>query len=205
MFHQNWFLDAYQKGIFPWYGEMDPVLWWSPSPRCVLYPEKVALSKSMRSILRKRQFTFYINRDFERVIQACSEPRKDEMGTWLLPEMIETYIELHQQGYAHSVEVYEKNVLVGGFYGLSMGTYLAGESMFSKVSNASKAGLLVFCQYAQAIELPLIDCQIPNPHLMRMGAEEMDRDVFIEKLESYMTKSLPNDCWSQQELFYKDY
>mgnify|MGYP001820278777 CR=1 FL=1 len=195
-------LRAYKRGIFPWYGELDPVLWWSPNPRCVIIPNKVRITKSMRSILKKNELTFFINRSFNKVIKACSKPRTYETSTWLLPEMIETYNALHKQGFAHSVETYLNDKLVGGFYGLSIGSYFAGESMFSKSSNTSKAALIVFCKYCEEVGIPFIDCQIPNPHLGRMGAEKMKRSLFLDLLQKSINQELPANIWKSKQLVY---
>ena len=197
-------LSAYRQGIFPWYGELDPVLWWSPNPRCIIRPEEVVVSKSMRSILRNKPFQITINQSFKKVIRACSEPRKNDPRTWLLPEMIDTYIELHKMGWAHSIEVHSNNKLVGGFYGLAIGKYFAGESMFSRQSNASKIALIVFCQYCQEYDIPFIDCQIPNPHLISLGAIELGRSKFLKTLKKVQESSPPKDFWNAKSIHYND-
>jgi len=175
---------AYEKGIFPWYNNEDPILWWSPNPRCILNPAKVKISKSMRAVLNKDQFQFTINKNFLEVIKSCSKtPRKEESDTWINDEIIEAYLTLHKEGYAHSVEVWKNNKIVGGLYGLAMGKMFFGESMFSTESNASKAGFIWFCKKLEKLDFTLIDCQIHNSHLESLGAIEIPRDDFLALLE----------------------
>ena len=197
-------LKAYRKGIFPWFGELDPVLWWSPNPRCIIQPKKIVISKSMKSVLRNKQFRISLNQSFEKVIRACSEPRNEDPRTWLLPEMIETYTELHKAGWAHSVEVYLGKKLVGGFYGLAIGKYFAGESMFSTESNASKSALIVFCQFCEMHDIPFIDCQLPNPHLTSLGAEVLPRSKFLKQLKSVINAHAPREIWKAKALTYNE-
>ncbi len=195
-------VTAYTQGIFPWYGELDPVLWWSPNPRCIIEPEHIQISKSMRSVMRNKGFTFSINRAFEQVIEACSQPRNDDPKTWLLPEMIETYTELHKSGLAHSIEVFLNEELVGGFYGFAIGKYFAGESMFSKVSNASKAALITFSGFCITNQIPFIDCQIANPHLLSLGAKNIERTNFLERLKISIELPTDKNLWQPKELTY---
>ncbi|MFK8269031.1 leucyl/phenylalanyl-tRNA--protein transferase [Capnocytophaga cynodegmi] len=172
-------LEAYQKGIFPWYNEEEPVLWWSPNPRFVLFPEKLHISKNIKKLLRKNIYQVTYNQSFEEVIINCASiPRKDQDGTWIHPEMIATYTQLHQLGYAHSVEVWYDNQLVGGLYGIKMGDIFCGESMFSRKSNASQVGFITFLQ--QHPEIKLVDCQVYSEYLEKLGAEEVPRTQFLE-------------------------
>ncbi|WP_343530441.1 leucyl/phenylalanyl-tRNA--protein transferase [Pedobacter sp.] len=172
---------AYHHGIFPWFSEGDPILWYSPHQRCVIYPDKVKISKSMRQILKSNTFKVTADQAFESVIANCAKaPRKDQPGTWITNEMKEAYIRLHQLGWAHSIEVWQNNHLVGGLYGIGMGEVFCGESMFSIVSNASKVALIYLCKQ---FEFQLIDCQLPNDHLLSMGAEMMDRDNYMKLLQ----------------------
>lgn len=172
-------LEAYQNGIFPWYNEEEPVLWWSPNPRFVLFPEKLHISKNIKKLLRKNIYQVTYNQRFEEVIRNCASiPRKDQDGTWIHPEMIVTYTQLHQLGYAHSVEVWYDNQLVGGLYGIKMGNIFCGESMFSKESNASQVGFITFLQ--QHPEIKLVDCQVYSEYLEKLGAEEIPRTQFLE-------------------------
>lgn len=172
-------LEAYQNGIFPWYNEEEPVLWWSPNPRFVLFPEKLHISKNIKKLLRKNIYQVTYNQSFEEVIRNCASiPRKDQDGTWIHPEMIATYTQLHQLGYAHSVEVWYENQLVGGLYGIKMGNIFCGESMFSRKSNASQVGFITFLQ--QHPEIELVDCQVYSEYLEKLGAEEIPRTQFLE-------------------------
>ena len=176
-------LLAYQKGIFPWFNEDDPILWWFPPERFVLFPENLYVSKSMKKVFRTQQFSFTENKAFREVITNCSQsPRKDQDGTWITKEMIEAYCQLHEMGYAKSIEVWENNELVGGFYGIDMGHIFCGESMFAKVSNASKAGFIQFvAKYHKKYEL--IDCQVYSEHLASLGAIEIPSEIFLNYLE----------------------
>lgn len=174
-------LLAYRNGIFPWFSEDDPICWYSPPERCVLFPERVKVSKSMAKILRDGVFKLRVNANFKEVIQRCaSVPRKDQDGTWITSAMQQAYIDLHETGFAHSVEVYQAETLVGGLYGLLINGVFCGESMFSTVSNASKAALIGLCQQGNC---RLVDCQIPNPHLMSLGAEMISREDYLHLLK----------------------
>lgn len=170
---------AYKTGIFPWYSHNQPILWWSPDPRFVLFPEKLKISKSLKQVLRNNRFKVTKNKAFNRVIKECSEAiRPNQPGTWITNEMNQAYIELHKLGFALSVEVWENDNLVGGLYGVDLGNNIfCGESMFSKVSNASKVG---FVNFIQNSDYHLIDCQVFTEHLERFGAEEMPRAEFIK-------------------------
>lgn len=171
-------LLAYKSGIFPWFSEDEPIIWWSPDPRFVLFPEKLKVSKSMKQVLRNTDFVITVNQEFTQVITECAKAKRDgQDGTWITQTMIEAYTKLHQLGYAKSVEVWLHNELVGGLYGVDVGNgVFCGESMFAKVSNASKAGFITFIQNTN---YKLIDCQVYTNHLERLGAEDMDREVFL--------------------------
>jgi len=172
---------AYRSGIFPWFDSDEPILWWSPPKRMVLFPDELVVSKSMRSILRKGVFTVTFNKDFRAVISNCSSIKRDgQPGTWITPEMIEAYVKLHELGHAKSVEVWQNNELVGGLYGVDLGHVFCGESMFSKVSNASKVAFITLVENLQIRKYKLVDCQVHNPHLESLGAREIDRDDFIK-------------------------
>jgi len=173
-------LNAYSNGIFPWFSEGDPILWYSPLERCVIYPKRIVVSKSMKKVLSNSSFTITINQAFTQVIQNCAKaPRKDQDGTWITDDMQQAYINLHQNGYAHSIEVWQMNELVGGLYGLKVDRVFCGESMFSDVSNASKAALI----YLSTLNIDLIDCQLPNDHLMSMGAEMISNEEYLKILQ----------------------
>ena len=174
-------LLAYKSGIFPWYSDDEPILWWSPNPRFVLFPQNLKISKSMRQIFRKKEFEVTYNTTFEEVINQCSHTKRNgQPGTWITNAMIEAYIELHYAGFAKSVEVWQNEKLVGGLYGVDLGNgVFCGESMFSKVSNASKVG---FISLIQNNNYNLIDCQLHTNHLESLGAEEIPREEFLEYL-----------------------
>ena len=175
-------LYAYQNGIFPWYESDQPILWWAPDPRFVLYPRKLKVSKSTKQILKNQSFEITVNRNFKDVIQACAKIKREaQSGTWITDEMMETYCELHQRGIAKSVEVWQNKKLVGGLYGIELNdTIFCGESMFSYVSNASKIGFTTFVQNSK---YKLIDCQLHTNHLESLGAESISRSKFMHYLK----------------------
>lgn len=175
-------LLAYQQGIFPWYEEGQPLLWWSPDPRTVVAPDGVHLSRSMRKFLRKSVFTVTVDHDFPAVIHACAEPRDYTDDTWITPAMQRAYIELHRRGHAHSVEVWEHGQLAGGLYGVALGRMFFGESMFSRRSNASKTALLALAGHLRRLGYQLIDCQMPTDHLQSLGAMEVSRERFLRRV-----------------------
>lgn len=178
-------LTAYSRGIFPWYDEDQPILWWSPDPRMVLFPENLKISKSMKQLLNKKAFKVSFNSAFSEVIENCAEiHRPGQPGTWITPEMKQAYLSLHEKGIATSVEVWKEKELVGGIYGIYLREkkIFCGESMFSTVSNASKYGFIHLVQQLQQEEVRLIDCQIYTEHLASLGAAEIPRSVFLEYL-----------------------
>ncbi len=172
---------AYKSGIFPWFEEGQPILWWSPDPRFVLFPDKLKVSKSMKQVLKKTNLRVTRNKSFYRVIDACSDARRSgQNGTWITKDMKQAYIELHNLGYAISVEVWDENELVGGLYGIDIGNRIfCGESMFTKVSNASKIGFITFIKESN---YKLIDCQVFTDHLESLGAENISRNEFINTI-----------------------
>ena len=174
---------AYRKGIFPWFESDDFLLWWSPDPRMVLFPDQAKISKSMRVVLRKKQFEVTFNKAFDDVVEACAKVKRfGQNGTWITPGLMEVYSTLHTQGHAHSVEVWEEGVLVGGLYGIDLGTVFCGESMFSKANNASKVALISLAKELKKNKYKLIDCQVPTQHLASMGAESIPRAEFLTYL-----------------------
>jgi len=175
-------LYAYQNGIFPWYESDQPILWWAPDPRFVLYPHKLKVSKSTKQMLKNQSFEITVNRNFKDIIQACAKVKREaQSGTWITDEMMETYCELHQRGIAKSVEVWQNKKLVGGLYGIELNdTIFCGESMFSYVSNASKIGFTTFVQNSK---YKLIDCQLHTNHLESLGAESISRSKFMNYLK----------------------
>ncbi|CAN5336064.1 leucyl/phenylalanyl-tRNA--protein transferase [soil metagenome] len=189
-------LLAYQTGIFPWYNKGEPILWWSPDPRMVLYPRELKVTKSMRQVLRSGNFNITMDTDFEAVIKACAKTKRDgQRGTWIIPDMVSAYINLHQLGYAHSVEVWEGDQLVGGLYGIALGMVFCGESMFSKVSNASKAGFITLVSWLQHRGFHFIDCQTHTPHLESLGARQIARAQFLVELQNAQADGLTKGKW----------
>lgn len=182
-------LNAYRQGIFPWYSEGEPILWWSPNPRAVLFPDQLKISRSLRKTLRKHPFRVTLDTDFARVIESCSESRLDkdgsESGTWITEAMKEAYIGLHRIGFAHSVEVWQEDELMGGLYGVSMGKVFYGESMFSRRSDASKVGFAHLVRQLSEWDFALIDCQVHTDHLASLGAIDIPRDDFMTLLDQH--------------------
>ncbi|WP_343911960.1 leucyl/phenylalanyl-tRNA--protein transferase [Aquimarina litoralis] len=179
-------LEAYHQGIFPWYDEDQPILWFSPDPRMILFPNELKISKSMKQLLRRNTFSVTFNKDFENVIENCASiDRVDQLGTWITPDMKKAYTTLHKMGYATSVEVWKDSELVGGLYGvwLKDKNVFCGESMFSKVSNASKYGFVKLVEFLKENEVKLIDCQVHTNHLESLGAKEIPRDDFMKFLK----------------------
>lgn len=177
-------LLAYRSGIFPWFDGSTP-LWWCPDPRFVLFPEEVKVSKSMKQLINRHAFTFTIDKAFEEVIGNCkTSPRKDQQGTWITDEVKAAYIHLHQLGHAHSAETWLNGELAGGCYGIRIDHVFFGESMFSKVANASKYAFIQYVQVLQKENIQLIDCQVYTPHLESLGARMIDRDQFINLLNA---------------------
>ncbi|HEX4958935.1 MAG TPA: leucyl/phenylalanyl-tRNA--protein transferase [Lacibacter sp.] len=179
-------LFAYKQGIFPWFNEDEPPLWWCPHPRCVLFPEELYISKSMKQLLKRNTFTVTVNRAFEEVIYQCGAIRKDEEGTWITNEIMDAYTQLHRLGFAVSIEAWDNNDLAGGFYGIRMGNIFFGESMFSRQSNASKYAFISYVQQLQKEGVVLIDCQVYTPHLESLGARMIDRDLFLSIVKEHV-------------------
>ena len=177
-------LLAYQNGIFPWYNNDEPKLWWCPEERMVLFFENLRITKSMRNVLNRNEFQITFNTAFRDVITNCQKsPRKDQDGTWISDEIIEAYCKLHELGHAKSIEVWQNEELVGGLYGIDLGDVFCGESMFSKVSNASKVAFITLVKQLQQDNYKLLDCQVYNPHLESLGCREIDRTNFMNILQ----------------------
>jgi len=181
-------ISAYTQGIFPWFNDNQPILWWSPNPRLVLFPQDVKVSKSLAKTIRQNRFELRCNTQFEEVLQGCAlrgAKSKNEAseGTWITESMHKAYLELHKQGYAHSIEVWQNQQLVGGLYGLALGPVFFGESMFSRVSNASKVALVGLSKHLINKDIDIIDCQVASDHLFSMGANEIPRELFLQFLE----------------------
>jgi leucyl/phenylalanyl-tRNA--protein transferase len=193
-------LSAYRQGIFPWFNKNDPILWWSPNPRMVLFTDQFKLSKSLKKTLRTSSLQLSMDRAFEQVMLACSQPRSDqkldpENSSWIHPQMISAYNQLHQQGFAHSIECWLDDELVGGLYGVAIGRIFFGESMFSKVKDSSKIALITLCQQLSRWNFPFIDCQVHSDHLASLGAKEIPRDDFIEQLNLLCPQSQHDVSW----------
>lgn len=191
-------LDAYGNGIFPWFSEGDPILWWSPDPRMVLFPTELHVSRRMGRVLRRAPFRLSLDHDFEGVISACARSRADGFGTWITPGMHEAYIHLHREGYAHSLEVWLQERLVGGVYGLSLGRCFFGESMFSHEPNASRYGLIHLVFWLQAMGFTLIDCQVETAHLRSFGARTIPREEFLMRLERCLRTRTLKGNWGKR-------
>jgi leucyl/phenylalanyl-tRNA--protein transferase len=176
-------LKAYRHGIFPWYSEGQPILWWSPDPRCVLFPENLKISRSLKKTLNKKMFSIRQDTAFREVMLNCAKPRTNDTGTWITHNMLEAYCQMHELGYAHSIECWQDDELVGGLYGIALGKMFFGESMFSKKNDASKVALVHLCN---SVKPKLIDVQVYSSHMERMGAEMIPRKKFIEYLHRYL-------------------
>lgn len=189
-------LLAYRLGIFPWYGPGDPILWWSPPQRCIIEPARFHISRSLQRLLRQARFTVTFDQVFSQVIQACAESRlAQRQETWITPEMIDAYCTLHELGFAHSAEAWREDQLVGGIYGVSLGGAFFGESMFKYEANASKVAFATLAQRLAEWQFTMIDCQISNPHLLRLGAQEVPRSQFLQQLARALASPTRRGKW----------
>jgi len=194
---QERLLLAYRMGIFPWYSENEPIMWWSPDPRLVLYPAELKVSKSLKKTIQKGLFQVTVDQAFESVIKACAQSRtRMQEGTWIVDDMIAAYYSLHESGLAHSVEAWQAGKLVGGLYGVSLGGCFFGESMFTRISNASKVAFVALVEHLQALNFNLIDCQVTTAHLLSFGAREIPRSRFLLELEKSLGLPTLNNKWS---------
>jgi leucyl/phenylalanyl-tRNA--protein transferase len=189
-------LAAYSLGIFPWFGEHEPILWWSPDPRCVFRTETLRINRSLRRQLKGKSWRLTVDQAFDQVIRACAAPRANDAGTWLVPAMIDAYEQLHRQGHAHSVEVWDGERLVGGIYGVAVGRLFCGESMFSAESGCSKMALVALAQLLRELGFPLIDTQVSNPHTLGLGAVEMPREQFLREVARLGQQRGPTGNWA---------
>lgn len=190
-------LLAYGQGIFPWFSEGEPILWWSPDPRLVLYPPKLRLNASLKKRIRQQRFQLTADRAFDVVIKECSRVRrKHQRGTWIVDSMVDAYIGLHNSGFAHSVEAWQEDQLVGGLYGVSLGGCFFGESMFSRVSDASKIALTGLVQFLACLKFKLIDCQVSTRHLLGLGACEVHRNRFLSELQAALKAPSVTGNWA---------
>ncbi len=176
-------LEAYRRGIFPWFSEGQPILWWSPDPRMVLFPAELKVSRSLARTLRRKDFEIHADTAFRRVMEACAEPRPGQDGTWITHQMVEAYTAMHRQGIAHSVETWRDGELIGGLYGVALGRMFFGESMFSRAADASKVALVTLVRQLADWNFGMIDCQMKTPHLASLGAREIPRAEFARRLE----------------------
>lgn len=190
-------INAYTQGIFPWYSYDDPILWWSPDPRLVIFPENLHLSKSLQKTLRKQTFQVTFDTAFSQVIKACAAPRSDESGTWLLPAMQQAYCRLHNEGHAHSIEAWYNGELMGGLYGIAIGQVFFGESMFHHKTDASKVAFVSLVQQLSLWGYRLIDCQVHTGHLVSLGAEEISRPHFSRLLQQYHHRKPHSIAWQK--------
>jgi leucyl/phenylalanyl-tRNA--protein transferase len=198
-------LSAYRQGIFPWYAAEQPILWWSPDPRMVLYPERIKISRSLRKTLRKNIFRVTMDTSFDDVITRCAEPRSSETGTWLTPEMMTAYCRLSRLGYAHSVEVWHDASVVGGLYGVAIGRVFFGESMFSRTTDASKIALVALARQLQRWKFAVIDCQMHTAHLSSMGADPLCRSAFLKLVRQFCAVGGPTHSkWRADEDLFED-
>ncbi|GIT98582.1 leucyl/phenylalanyl-tRNA--protein transferase [Sulfurovum sp. TSL1] len=198
-------IAAYKKGIFPWYSQGDPILWWSPNPRLLLYPEKFKIRKSFRRVLRSGKFTVTFDQRFSDVIKHCATVyREGQESTWIVSEIKEAYIRLYEEGVAHSVEVYKEGKLVGGLYGIALGKAFFGESMFSLVSDASKVAFKALSDVLGSRGYDFIDCQMKTDHMIGLGAEVVERDIFLDALEKTLEKPTDFGSWQHFSWEYKD-
>jgi leucyl/phenylalanyl-tRNA--protein transferase len=194
---QKRLLLAYSMGIFPWFSDNEPIMWWSPDPRLVLYPRDVKVSRTLRKIINKNMFHLTMDSAFDQVINQCAQTRlQNNEGTWLVKDMIDAFCKLHESGFAHSVEAWYNNKLAGGLYGVSLGRCFFGESMFAHFSNASNVALVRLVEYLNDLSFDMIDCQVTTDHLIRFGAREIPRVRFLEQLEKSLEKPTLRGKWS---------
>ena len=193
-------LDAYRKGIFPWYSEGQPIMWWSPDPRCVLFPDELIISRSLKKSLRKNDYKVTFDRVFSEVVKSCAEPRLNSPETWITQAIIKNYQLLHESGHAHSVECWHQGELVGGLYGIAIGQIFFGESMFSRKSDASKICFVHLVHFLKIQGFTLIDCQVYSEHLARLGARVIPRDEFLNALDQFC-ESINKQLWPQESVY----
>lgn len=193
-------LKAYQNGIFPWFSPGDPLLWWSPSQRAIFKPGVLKPNRSLRKLLHHSSFQISINKAFPQVIKACSAPRPTQQGTWIVADIQQAYIALHQQGHAHSIEVWSDGELVGGCYGVMVGQLFCGESMFNTQPNTAKIALAALQQHLSCFATGYIDCQMMNPFLQQLGAEPLSRRTYLTLLANHQALFCPADSWRPQDI-----
>lgn len=197
--NEHWLLEAYRNGIFPWFNVGEPILWWSPDPRMVIYPQEFRVRRSLKKILRKQPFEITLDQDFSGVLQGCAAARNYTEDTWITPEIQAAYLDLHRKGYAHSVEAWLDGKLVGGLYGLAIGRIFCGESMFARATDASKVAFVHLVEQLKAWQFELIDCQVYTDHLASFGAREVARTEFLDALKLYAASPMPLGMWTLEQ------
>jgi leucyl/phenylalanyl-tRNA--protein transferase len=198
-------LCAYERGIFPWYSEGQPIMWWSPSPRCVIYPDELVIRRSLKKSMRNGGYNFSMDQAFSDVIRCCAAPREDEAGTWITDAMQDAYRHLHALGYAHSVEIWKNDQLVGGLYGIAIGQVFFGESMFSTQRDTSKIALACLIHRIRDAGFKLIDAQVTSGHLISLGAREIERSRFHSELTTYCHMENTIDLWQTGPMPVKEF
>ena len=197
---QKRLLLSYRMGIFPWFSNDEPIMWWSPDPRLVLYPREIKISKTLKKIIRKNVFKVTMDLAFRDVVHHCADVRlKKDEGTWIVKDMMDAYCRLHESGFAHSVEAWHQGELVGGLYGVSLGRCFFGESMFTRISNASNVALVKLVEYLNTLSFDMIDCQITTDHLIRFGAREVSRARFLAQLKKSLETPTKKGKWQMPE------
>ena len=197
-------VDAYSRGVFPWFGEEDPLLWWSPDPRMVLFADELHVSRSLRKVIRSGRFTVTFDTAFADVMRGCAEPRDGQDGTWITPAMRQAYSRLAMLGYAHSVEAWTGGALAGGLYGVAIGRMFFGESMFTRQSDASKVAFVCLVRHLQRWRFPMIDCQMSTAHLATLGAREIRRADFLEEVRRLVQEPQHRTRWEAELSWYND-
>lgn len=193
----EWLLAAYRRGIFPWFSDGEPILWWSPDPRMVVFPDQVRITRSLRKTLRNRHYEVRLDHDFAAVIRACAEPREAGGGTWITPAMQAAYLRMHQLGYAHSVETWIDGELAGGLYGMAIGRAFYGESMFSRRTDASKIAFVHLARFLEQHDFRVLDCQMTTRHLASLGGRKIPREAFVQMLGELTRDERPPARWPQ--------
>nr|WP_300976128.1 leucyl/phenylalanyl-tRNA--protein transferase [Alkalimonas sp.] len=197
-------LAAYQKGVFPWFCQGDPILWWSPSVRALFEPGQLQFNRSLRKQQRRMGYQFSVNKAFRQVVAGCAAPRSKQSDTWIVPQMQQAYYQLHLQGHAHSIEVWQDEQLVGGLYGLCIGQLFCGESMFNRQPGTARLALIALQQQLHRYGAGWIDCQLPNDYLQQLGVQTMARPDYIQLLQQLATQPMDSTCWRDQMLQVSD-
>lgn len=198
-------IQAYSQGIFPWYSNNEPIMWWSPNPRAIIPIANLRVNKTLKKVIRRETFTITVNKAFQDVIALCANAPFRRDGTWIIDEMQQAYINLHHAGFAHSIEVWQQNELIGGLYGVAINGYFSGESMFYVKNNGSKLALLGLAAHLKHFNVDFIDCQMQNQFLASMGTIEINREHFLAKHQQALSLTVPENIWQQAEISLSDY